>query len=163
MDIQHRKSIYLYFIRLTSRWPAPARLRGRIERKIVWADGQISAARGVIWTSGDPNDFSRSLGTTRSPALCSYEPYLCAFKALITYVPIRQFSTPVERALQINPLLCKTNPIFRYFSLIMKVSLKNKPNSNPIQTQSKPILSQKSGWQIQTNPIQTQLKNQKWI
>ena len=34
----------------------------------------------------------------------------------------------------------------------MKISLKNKPNTNPIQTQSNPILAKKSGWQTQTNP-----------
>jgi hypothetical protein len=62
-------------------------------------------------------------------------------------------STLVERTLQIRPFLCKTNPIFRYFSLKTKISPKNKPNSNPIQTQSKPILTQKSGYQSQTNPI----------
>jgi hypothetical protein len=33
---------------------------------------------------------------------------------------------------------------------------KNKPNSKPIQTQSKPILGQYQGWQSQTKPIQTQ-------
>jgi hypothetical protein len=31
--------------------------------------------------------------------------------------------------------------------------VKNKPNSNPIQTQSKPILAQKLGGQTQSNPI----------
>jgi hypothetical protein len=42
------------------------------------------------------------------------------------------------------------------------ISPKNKPNSNPIQTQSKPISAQKRGYQSQTNPIQTQFcpKNQ---
>jgi hypothetical protein len=34
--------------------------------------------------------------------------------------------------------------------------VKNKPNSNPIQTQSKPILAQKSGGQSQFKPKQTQ-------
>ena len=36
----------------------------------------------------------------------------------------------------------------------MKIPSKNKPNSNPIQSQSNPILAQKSGGQSQTNPIQ---------
>jgi hypothetical protein len=37
----------------------------------------------------------------------------------------------------------------------MMILLKNKPNTKPIQTQSKPILAQYQGWQSQTNPIQT--------
>ena len=34
-----------------------------------------------------------------------------------------------------SPFLCKTNPIFLYFHPKTKISLKNKPNSKPIQTQ----------------------------
>jgi hypothetical protein len=72
---------------------------------------------------------------------------------------LEMLSTYVERTLQIHPFFCKTNPIFLIFRLKMMISLKNKPNSNPKQTQSNPILAQKSGWQSQTNPKQSQLAN----
>jgi hypothetical protein len=65
-------------------------------------------------------------------------------------------STIVERTLQIRPFLCKTNPIFRIFRLKSMISLKNKPNSNPIQTQTKPFLGQYRGWQSQFKAKQTQ-------
>ena len=55
-----------------------------------------------------------------------------------------------------QPFFCKTNPISPIFRLKMKILLKNKANTNPIQTQSKPILGQFQGWQTQTNPIQSQ-------
>ena len=49
------------------RWPDKPGPRTCLERKIVWAEGQIRATRGVIWTSGAPNDFSRSYDTPISP------------------------------------------------------------------------------------------------
>jgi hypothetical protein len=74
------------------------------------------------------------------------------FSPLFTNFP----TTNVEKPLQIRPFLCKTNPIFRIFRLKSMISLKNKPNSNPIQTQTKPILSQNGLYQSQTKPKQTQ-------
>jgi hypothetical protein len=47
----------------------------------------------------------------------------------------RGFSTSVEKPLQIDYFLCKTNPIFLDFNKKTMMSPKNKPNSNPIQTQ----------------------------
>jgi hypothetical protein len=52
---------------------------------------------------------------------------------------LRYLSTLVERTLQIRPFLCKTNLIFPIFRLKMMISLKNKPNSNPIQSQTNPM------------------------
>ena len=40
-------------------------------------------------------------------------------------------STQVENIRQNHPFKCKTNPIFACFDLKMKISLKNKTNSNP--------------------------------
>ena len=57
-----------------------------------------------------------------------------------------------------QPFFCKTNPISPFFHLKMKISLKNKPNTNPIKANSNPILAQYQGWQSQTKPIQTQTK-----
>jgi hypothetical protein len=74
------------------------------------------------------------------------------FSPLFTNFP----TTNVEKPLQIRPFLCKTNPIFRIFRLKSMISLKNKPNSNPIQTQTKPILSRYGLYQSQTKPKQTQ-------
>jgi hypothetical protein len=66
--------------------------------------------------------------------------YLRAYKA---------HSTGVERTLQIHPFLCKTNPIFRYFSPKTTISPKNKPNSKPIQTQFWPNFK---GGKANSNP-----------
>jgi len=57
------------FIWLRSRWT-----RSCLERKIVWAEGQIRATRGVIWTSGAPNDFSPSSESRSTPIHYSQEP-----------------------------------------------------------------------------------------
>jgi hypothetical protein len=38
----------------------------------------------------------------------------------------------------------------------MKIMQKNKANTNPIQTQTKPILANYKAWQSQTKPKQTQ-------
>jgi len=46
------------------RWLEHKEPRSYFERKIVWAEGQIRAAKGVIWASGAPNDFSRSSEAT---------------------------------------------------------------------------------------------------
>ncbi len=57
----------------------------------------------------------------------------------------------------------KQTQFFRVFHPKMMISLKNKANSNPIQSQTNPILAQKSGWQTQfkpkTNPMSRRLKN----
>jgi hypothetical protein len=47
----------------------------------------------------------------------------------------------------------KQSQFFPIFQPKMMISLKNKPNSKPKQTQTKPILAQKAGGQSQTNPI----------
>ena len=49
--------------------------------------------------------------------------------------PWSVISTEVENVRQIHLFLCKTNPIFAYFSPKTTMSPKNKPNSKPIQTQ----------------------------
>jgi len=45
-----------------------------VERKTVWAEGQIRATRGVIWTSWAPDDFSRSCETLIATIHYSDEP-----------------------------------------------------------------------------------------
>ena len=50
-----------------------------------------------------------------------------------------------------HPFLCKTKPNLLLFSLKTMISRKNKPNSNPIQSQFNPK-------QTQLKPIQTQFK-----
>ena len=47
----------------------------------------------------------------------------------------------------------KQTQFFPIFQPKTTIPPKNKPNSNPIQSQSKPILAQKLGGQTQTNPI----------
>jgi len=55
-----------------------------------------------------------------------------------------------------HPFLCKTNPIFPGFSPenddFTKKQTQFKPNSNPIQSQTKPILAQKQVLIMRTNP-----------
>ena len=60
-------------------------------------------------------------------------------------------STPVENIRQIS-LFMQNKPNFPHFSPENEDYAKNKPNSNPIQTQSKPILGQYQGWQSQFKP-----------
>jgi hypothetical protein len=80
------------------------------------------------------------------------------------------YSTTVERALQISPFLTN-KPNFRksqmnvsavitknYEQSTMNDEIKNKPNSNPIQTQYKPKQTQ---YKPNSNPIQTQFWRQK--
>jgi hypothetical protein len=56
----------------------------------------------------------------------------------------RQLSLYICRVPSTNPtFLCKTNPILCVFNPKTTISLKNKPNSNPIQTQMNPILNEK--------------------
>ena len=50
----------------------------------------------------------------------------------------------------------KQTQFFPIFQPKTTIPPKNKPNSNPIQSQSKPILAQKSGGQSQFKPNQTQ-------
>jgi len=92
--------------------------------------------------------------STIRPSSIIYRPLSSAICCLLSVFCLR-LSTIVERSLQIHPFLYKTNPIFLYFSPKTKISPKNKPNSNPIQSQSKPIFAQNQGWQTQTNPIFT--------
>jgi hypothetical protein len=104
--------------------------------------------------------FCRGLHTIRSTLSAVVYPRL-----VLTCFPVggSTSSTLVERSLQIHPFLCKTNPIFLIFSLKIKISPKNKPNSNPIQTQSKPILAQYQGWQSQFKAKQTQFLTPEFI
>jgi hypothetical protein len=46
--------------------------------------------------------------------------------------------------------------IYTIFNSLTKV--KNKANSNPIQTQTNPILANYKAWQSQTKPIQSRSK-----
>ena len=48
------------------------------------------------------------------------------------------YSTFVEKPLQIHPKNAKQTQFFPVFNPKMKISIKNKPNSNPIQTQTNP-------------------------
>jgi hypothetical protein len=52
-----------------------------------------------------------------------------------------------------SDLFMQTNPISPIFRLKTMISTKNKANSNPIQTQTKPISAHYEGDQSQTNPI----------
>ena len=56
---------------------------------------------------------------------------------------VRIHSTRVEKIRQITPFYAKQTQFFPVINLKMMISLKNKPNSNPIQSQTKPILAQK--------------------
>jgi len=72
--------------------------------------------------------------STIRPSSIIYRPSSSAICCLLSVFCLR-LSTIVERSLQIHPFFCKTNPIFLYFSPKTTISLKNKPNSKPIQTQ----------------------------
>ncbi len=58
--------------------------------------------------------------------------------------------------------IMQNKPNFPHFSTKNDDFTKNKPNSNPIQTQTNPILGQYQGWQSQnkpnSNPICKRLK-----
>jgi len=85
--------------------------------------------------------------------LTSYKHRVFFLLSLASWVLSLESSTFVENALQITPFLCKTNPILSAVGgLQMNVSAvltkdyenetlsrrgKNKPNTNPIQTQYK--------------------------
>ena len=56
---------------------------------------------------------------------------------------VRIHSTRVEKIRQITPFYAKQTQFFPVINLKMMISLKNKPNSNPIQSQTNPIMSQK--------------------
>jgi hypothetical protein len=60
-----------------------------------------------------------------------YQKLMTKYQRLFTN-DYRHHSTIVERTLQIRPFFCKTNPIFPIFRSKTMISLKNKPNSNPI-------------------------------
>ncbi|MHC4583793.1 MAG: hypothetical protein ACYS3N_04650, partial [Planctomycetota bacterium] len=60
-------------------------------------------------------------------------------------------STPVENSLQIR-LFMQNKPNFIRFSPENADFTKNKPNSKPIQTQTKPILAQYCRCQSQNKP-----------
>jgi hypothetical protein len=62
-------------------------------------------------------------------------------------------STPVEIVRQIDCFYKKQTQFFTIFHPKTTIPPKNKANSNPIQSQTNPILAQKSGGQTQTNPI----------
>ena len=74
------------------------------------------------------------------------------FSPLFTNLP----STPVKNVRQIR-LFMQNKPNFPHFSPenddFTKKQTQFKPNTKPIQTQSKPILGQYQGWQSQTKPI----------
>jgi hypothetical protein len=94
---------------------------------------------------------------------CGFAFFTLIFAFSFTQYAIRNthneiVPTTVERALQIHPFLCKTNPIskksserilfinkgIRTFGHLVKWEKRtqNEPNSNPIQTQNKPKQSQ---------------------
>jgi hypothetical protein len=89
----------------------------------------------------------------------------------LTLTAVRSvYSTSVENVLQISSFLTnKANSpnvqmntslfitmIYTIFNSLTKV--KNKANSNPIQTQTNPILANYKAWQSQTKPIQSRSK-----
>ena len=79
----------------------------------------------------------------------TYLIYIAHIAAFVATVNLR------KNSYEIFSKLCKTNPIFPHFSTKNNdFTKKNKPNSNPIQSQTNPILAQKSGGQTQTKPIQ---------
>jgi hypothetical protein len=69
---------------------------------------------------------------------------------------VSKYSISVEKPLQITPFYAKQTQFFPIFHPKTTIPQKNKPNSNPIQSQTKPIMNQKLGGQSQTNPIQSQ-------
>jgi len=98
-----------------------------------------------------------AISDTRQPSsLCHLWTVFCHLPSVICLL----FSTLVENPLQIDPFLTNkanfpksqmnVSPVLtkNYEQLTMNNELKNKPNSNPIQTQYK----------ANTNPIQTQYK-----
>ena len=54
------------------------------------------------------------------------------------------------------PFFTKQTQFFPIFHPKTTIPQKNKPNSNPIQTQTNPILAQKQGLIMRTKPIQSQ-------
>jgi len=81
----------------------------------------------------------------------------------------RTFSTEVENIRQIN-LFMQNKPNFLHFSLKNEDFTEKQTQSKPILAQksgwqsqfkpnSKPILGQKSGWQTQTNPMESECKS----
>jgi len=70
-----------------------------------------------------------------------------------------------KNSYEIFSFLCKTNPILPIFRLETTISRKNKPNSNPIQSQFNPKQTQ---FKPISKPKQTQFKpnlskGQKWF
>ncbi len=100
-------------------------------------------------------------------------PTLSAAADLAHYRHYRHFyplypSTTVEIALQIHSFM-QNKPNFRNdkmnintLTIMRYVNLDTwlEEKTNPIQTQSKPILGQYQGWQSQTNPIVERAKNE---
>ena len=70
----------------------------------------------------------------------------CLVVKFITLKGVRKNSYEIFRK------LFKTNPIFARIGLKTRISMKNKANSNPIQSQTKPILGKKLGGQSQNKP-----------
>jgi hypothetical protein len=72
------------------------------------------------------------------PSSIIYRPSSACTLPNVHFVPLELcpfVSTFVENPLQIDYFLCKTNPIFLDFNKKTMITLKNKPNTNPIQTQ----------------------------
>jgi len=90
-----------------------------------------------------------------------------------TFVPVLRIFTTVESALQISSFMQnKANfqksqmnitsvKTMNYEQITMNNDNKNKPNTNPIQTQSNPIKANKMPKQTQSNPIQPPFLPQK--
>jgi len=85
-----------------------------------------------------------------SPVFCLLSPVFCILSSAALYI-CREPSTLVERTLQIDYFLCKTNPIFSeakstqpsFPQRIMKINGSGESEkTNPIQTQFKPKQTQ---------------------
>ncbi|MBN1805396.1 MAG: NAD(P)H-hydrate epimerase [Sedimentisphaerales bacterium] len=70
---------------------------------------------------------------------CFLSPDFCFLSTAIqNWINELKFSTPVENPRQIDLFFYKTNPILCGFRPKMTIPPKNKPNTNPIQSQNKP-------------------------
>ena len=77
----------------------------------------------------------------------------------VFYVPLGGFTLYERIRTKFSTNYAKQTQFFSVFNLKIMISLKNKPNSKPIQSQTKPIMSQKLGGQSQFKAKQTQFEN----
>jgi hypothetical protein len=104
----------------------------------------------------------------------SHFRHFCHFSSLLTNLPstsvenVRQISSFYAKQTQFTKLQNEHNHFFNNEIRKFKhfVGGKNKPNSKPIQTQTKPILANYKAWQSQnkakTNPIPSKAKNERF-